>query len=584
MKNCYFKCYWLTGLLIIFSQYATAYDFKQNGICYRLTSVPLRTVSVTSNNAYYEGDIVIPATVVYSDVEFSVTAIDDNAFGNWSAYGLDGSAQGENLAKLTSVKFPSTLKRIGRSAFQGCDGLTNISIPSSVELIDSMAFGNCHNIETVVIEDGDEDLTGTIPCKNLYLGRNVKSRYWDYYNHQYVYNDAVFYGVTSATIGKKAQRYGFTGELSEVHFEEGCTVIPDKAFFECKNLESIMLPNTIQTIGSSAFQGCEVLANLVIPESVKHIGSQAFAGCIAVSSISLPNDVTIGTYLFEDCENLQTVRLSSKITEIPEGMFKGCRNLQPIEFPVDLALIGDYAFENCYFLMDMVLPDNVILGNGVFSGCHSMTKVNIPQGNTRIGTSLFKDCWSLRELTIPTGIEIIEEEAFKGAFKDAPSVEIKLPEGLTKICRNAFTDCGISSISFPTTLTKIGQNAFDNSTRLKTISFAASNTSIEDYAFNRCEAIESIYSLMQFPVLFSDNVFSNMTYLLATLYLPENSIDIYASTNGWRNFIKVQTYTGIHSVLTNDGISDEYYTLSGMRVEKLQKGIYIIDKKIVVVK
>lgn len=76
--------------------------------------------------------------------------------------------------------------------------------------------------------------------------------------------------------------------LKSVTFEEGCqiTKIDYVTFFICSSLESIILPNRVNTIGVDAFNGCTSLTSVTIPESVTIIRMGAFANCNNLSSIT----------------------------------------------------------------------------------------------------------------------------------------------------------------------------------------------------------------------------------------------------------------------------------------------------------
>ena len=99
-----------------------------DGIYYNLVS-KAKQAEVTSNPNHYSGAVVIPESVTYNDVNYSVTSIGDKAF----LYCLG----------LTSVIIPNSVTGIGSSAFSQCTGLTSVSIPNSVMIIEGFAFSRC---------------------------------------------------------------------------------------------------------------------------------------------------------------------------------------------------------------------------------------------------------------------------------------------------------------------------------------------------------------------------------------------------------------------------------------------------------
>ena len=103
------------------------------------------------------------------------------------------------------------------------------------------------------------------------------------------------YGIKTVTIG------------------DGITSIGDYAFYSCRGLTELTLPNTLERIVASAFRGCSGLTELTLPNSVWSIGEYAFQGCSGLTELTLPNSITsIGDYAFAYCSDL------SKITSLAE--------------------------------------------------------------------------------------------------------------------------------------------------------------------------------------------------------------------------------------------------------------------------
>lgn len=118
----------LLVLLIMCSQTISAYDFKVDDIYYNITSETDKTVEV-GLNASSKGNVIIPETVEYNGVVYSVTSIGYEAFAR--------------CRKLTSITIPHSVTSIDKWAFFLCEGLTSITIPNSVTSIGSSAFNKC---------------------------------------------------------------------------------------------------------------------------------------------------------------------------------------------------------------------------------------------------------------------------------------------------------------------------------------------------------------------------------------------------------------------------------------------------------
>ena len=80
------------------------------------------------------------------------------------------------------------------------------------------------------------------------------------------------------------------------------TSIENRAFYECRELTSISIPNSVTTIEPSTFYKCSSLTSVSIPNSVTSILDNAFSDCGSLNSVSIPNSVkTIGSQTFLRC-------------------------------------------------------------------------------------------------------------------------------------------------------------------------------------------------------------------------------------------------------------------------------------------
>jgi hypothetical protein len=104
----------------------------------------------------------------------------------------------------------------------------------------------------------------------------------------------------------------------------GYTQIGEYAFYNCHNLTSITIPNSVTSIGDWAFAHCCNLTSITIPNSVSSIGDYAFYGC-SFTTIIIPNSVTsIGDWAFAHCCNLTSITIPNSVTSIGEGAFEFC--------------------------------------------------------------------------------------------------------------------------------------------------------------------------------------------------------------------------------------------------------------------
>ena len=229
------KTYLIFVLLCIYTS-AFAVEFTVTGIKYSTTSS--NTVQVIRNGKH-NGDIVIPNSVSYKNIEYSVTSI-------------------------------------GYSAFSGCSGLTSVTIPNSVTSIDYRAFSGCNRLTslTILCPTVGSWFSGMTSIKELTLGE----------------------GVTS--IGSEAFR-GCSG-LTFVTIPNSVTSIGASAFSGCRGLTSVTIPNSVTSIGIYAFYGCSGLTSVTIGNSVTSIADYAFSGCSGLTSVislnTTPPQISANTF------------------------------------------------------------------------------------------------------------------------------------------------------------------------------------------------------------------------------------------------------------------------------------------------
>ena len=120
------------------------------------------------------------------------------------------------------------------------------------------------------------------------------------------------------------------------------------AFYDCRSLTSVTIPNSVTSIGEFAFFGCRSLTSVTIPDSVTSIGRRAFSFCSSLTSVTMPNSVTsIGDAAFRGCKSLTSVTIPNSVTRIERSAFNGCSSLTSVTVPNSVTSIGDWAFSEC---------------------------------------------------------------------------------------------------------------------------------------------------------------------------------------------------------------------------------------------
>lgn len=172
----------------------------------------------------------------------------------------------------------------------------------------------------------------------------------------------------------------------------------------------------ITSIGDKAFFFCKDLTEIKIPESVKNIGNRAFGFCLKLISIDIPDGIeNIEARTFEECPSLKSITIPESVTSIGENAFEDCLSLTEIKLPDNLKSIGLWAFMNCSSLESVNIPDGItVIESNLFKDCKNLQSINIPDGVTHINNGAFENCSSLKEIIIPESVTLIRQEAFKG--------------------------------------------------------------------------------------------------------------------------------------------------------------------------
>ena len=291
--------------------------------------------------------------------------------------------------------------------------------------------------------------------------------------------------------------YGYQGKW--------VTVIGQQAFYGCRDLTSVTIPDSVTSIGAKAFYDCSGLTGITIPDSVTSIGDYAFYDCRGLTSITIPDRVTsIGDYAFNYCYWLKSVTIGNGVTSIGADAFYDCRGLTSITIPDSVTSIGDYAFRGCSGLTGITIPDSVtLIGDYAFRGCYKLFEVwnyselNIVKGDesngsvARYAKCVYTTDEKSKQTTSDDGCVFYEdEEASYLLGYDRVKAELLLPQKSPsgreyEIYQYAFSYCkGLTSITIPDSVTSIGDHAFDHCTELTNITIPDSVTSIGTNAFN----------------------------------------------------------------------------------------------------
>ena len=538
--------------------------------------------AVSGCSKSYSGDITIPAEYNGSPV----TKISNNAFA-WH----------ENI---TSITVSEGITEIGCCAFADCTNLTSVTIPKSVIRMDSAFNGKNDNNPNLVIkgytysaaydyamvnsisfvslgnvsafryelrDDGSYcflrcsvGYKGAVNIPRKYNGKDVTEiRYKAFADCKEVTSvvipgsvkyigDGVFNNCTKLSGISVSSSNDYYCAVNGVLFNKSQTEIIK--YPQAKTDESYTIPDGVNVIAEYAFSNCENISLVKIPDSVTGICSSAFSECSSLLSVVIPDSVTeICDNTFSDCNSLKFVKISKNAERIEWSAFRGCSSLATVEIPAGVISIGNYAFSDCANLENIEIPSSVTeIGMEVFNGCSNLTSIVIPDGVIAIREGSFEDCVSLKSIILPNTITYIGRAAFSGCSKLA---SIRLPDSLTSIDAYAFRGCtGIQSIALPDSVSEVGHHVFEECKNLKEVKMSSEIEAIAAEMFSECVNLQSI-EIPENVMYIGECAFLGCKRL-TSVTIPDGATSIEASAfYGCENLVSVTIPESVNSIAWN---------------------------------
>lgn len=285
------------------------------------------------------------------------------------------------------------------------------------------------------------------------------------------------------------------------------------------NITSIVIPNSVTSIGNSAFMGCSSLSAITIPGSVLSIGNWAFSYCKKLSSVVISEGViSIGEYAFYRCSWLDDITIPDSVTSIGYEAFGDTPYYNNKQNWENGALyIGNHLIDTDEMFSDqyVVKQGCVSIADSAFSDCDNLTSITINMGLRSIGKKAFYCCSNLINITVPNSIVTIGESAFVGTnyFNNSSNWQanvLYIGEHLIKadvsideryevkincvsIADKAFEGCNnLNSVILSSNLKNIGSFAFYNCGNLSQITIPSSVENIMYGAFDSCDRLKVV--------------------------------------------------------------------------------------------
>lgn len=330
------------------------------------------------------------------------------------------------------------------------------------------------------------------------------------------------------------------------------TAIPVQLVEEVEVLE---IPYTVQyeniefTIPELNWIGGEQIVNVKevnIAEGIQVLGD-AFQYYSSLQKASLSSTIIELGATFKDCKSLQSIVIPQSVEYISGGLFNGCTNLTDVIFegqPVfshevaGMVYYTSNVFYNCTSLRTIKLPNNILgLGSSFFDGCTNLQEIYLPDSCISIGEYCFRNCSNLTTFHFPSNLQIIRRGSF---MNSGLTGEIVIPNKVRTIEHWAFEGCkGIERFTFPNNCLLQATACFGGCDNLKSITIPNNGGT---FANLDSPALEENISLNMFPPTndSSSSLFSNSTYMNATLKIRKGASSYYSEDDDWGNFLHVE--------------------------------------------
>lgn len=221
------------------------------------------------------------------------------------------------------------------------------------------------------------------------------------------------------------------------------------------------------------------------------IGEGAFSGKLGLSTVIVPEGVTdLGDYAFESCSELAEVMLPSSLRTVGKGAFSGCVSLETVKLSEGIESFGDGAFFYCRSLKSFTVPASVkSLGDYLFAECGALQTLELKEGVTEVSDRMCWKCMSLQSVVLPESLTAVGARAFARCENLR---DIVLPDGVSEVGEEAFAECGsITKMKFSASVLR--NRTFAGCYSLEELILTSSVREIEPFGLARLTVAGDLY-------------------------------------------------------------------------------------------
>ena len=373
-----------------------------------------------------------------------LTSVGDNAFSLCSKMELDNLPNsllhvGQSAfcyVPLQALKLDRKVE-IGAGAFSNTP-ITEIEMATPCDSILGGTFSDCPNLTKITIGEGlkyiGDKAFANSPVKEANLPstlRDISSTAFTGYSSYCPFVNDIQPENHIRYIGKVAYQC-VDRDLEEYTIKDGTVTLADE-LFESSQGNAFHIPASVEQIGSRVFAGtqiktlpempglkrigdeafyqCKNLKKVTIPETVEYIGGGAFYGCSNIWSLTYNAINAECERLMESNIPLEKIVIGDKVRRLPRGIFSG-REFTEVTLPACLERIDEFAFYGCKNLTTINLSDSIrYIGDNAFYGCSSLKNIHWPLRLTTIGSRAFRQT-ALETISLPEGVTSVGDGAF----------------------------------------------------------------------------------------------------------------------------------------------------------------------------